>query len=279
MVSAAVYLYIDSVSVDVKVEEAIIVTTTSLSFTDAYPGNKITENIVVNNKADAWLKIGLDFVETSNEALFSLDNRLGTCDNYPNPGWREECEKRIVLDGMLLSELSTISWDANVIQGYAPHVDLILSNGNSLTFEYDKVADCGVGDYPLGELNTFKDKGIVDNTAYAWESIPGPCIGDGSADFLAQHKTLADWKSTYTGVTIDRIEIEVDNWIPGMDAPNSKVWNIAINGEEIKVKYTYEPTTADIAPGPGTTNVLVTFTIDGSSPVGEFTGNLNIARV
>ncbi len=277
LVTAGVYLYIGSASVIGTVDEPLTVSDATFSFT-GYPGT-ITENIVIDNLANVDLNVELSWVELSNEAdPFSLDNSAGTCDNYPNAGWQDECEKRIVLDGMLLSDLETISWDANVFAGYTPHVDLILSNGKSLTFEYDKVADCGVGVYPSGVLNTFDNKGIVDSGAYAWESIPGPCTGIGSGDFLAQHKTLDEWKSTYSGVTIDRIEIEVDNWILGMDAPNSDVWSIVINGNEINVDYELTTTTAVVPIGLNN-QIPVTFTVVDDSPVGDFTGVINVRRV
>jgi len=127
---------------------------------------------------------------------FLLDNSAGTCANYPAEGWREECEKRIGIDvDMPLSDLETISWSADVVKGYAPHVDVILDNGKSLTFEYATIdLDCNApASYPTGEIETFDDMGIVDNDAYAWESLPGPC-GDGA--FEAQHNTLTEWKAT-----------------------------------------------------------------------------------
>ncbi len=158
-----------------------------------------------------------------------------TCGGYDTPGWRERCEKRIVLNvPMALDNLDTISWSANVMAGYAPHVDVILDNGKSLTFEYATIdADCNVPSmYPEGEINTFDDMGIVNDNAYAWESLPGPCTGDDSVAFFEQHNTLAEWKTEYSGANIVRIELEIDNWI---SASNSDVSGILINGNSVEV--------------------------------------------
>ena len=175
---------------------------------------------------------------------YLLDASAGSCDNYPNP----TCEKRIAVDGMPLSALETISWDANVIEGYAPHVDLKLDNGKSLTFEYATIdSDCNVpAMYPTGKINTFGDMGIVYDNAYAWESIPGAC---GVSAFDAQHKTLAEWKAKYPEANIVRIEVEVDNWIPlndpTMDEANSNVWNILVNGNPVEISHLYAEERAD----------------------------------
>jgi len=172
---------------------------------------------------------GCDDIEWGYEYL--LDNSAGTCDNYPAEGWREECEKRVVLNApMALSDLDTISWSANVMDGYAPHVDVILDNGKSLTFEYATIdSDCNdPASYPTGEILTFDDMGIVDVNAYAWESLPGAC---GDAAFDAQHLTLAAWKSVYPTANIVRIDLEIDNWISASD---SDVSSILINGNSVE---------------------------------------------
>jgi len=119
-----------------------------------------------------------------------------------------------------LNDLQTISWNAKGVVGYTPHVDIFLNNGKVLVFEYAKVdsTDCDdSGDYPTGEVNTFGDKGIVNNDAYAWLSSgpAGPC---GDPTFDANHMSLADWKTSDGTEEVLRFEIEVDNWISQSEA-------------------------------------------------------------
>ncbi len=136
-----------------------------------------------------------------------------------------------------LSNLSSISWMQNVLSGYASHVDVIIDTDNNgasddaLVFEYAKVdhLDCdNVTNYPTGLINTFGDKGIVDDSAYAWlnSGPPGVC---GDASFI--HKPLSQWKSENGTADILAIEIEVDGWI---SESNAYVDNIRINGELVE---------------------------------------------
>lgn len=179
---------------------------------------------------------GCEDIEWGYEYL--LDNSAGTCSGYPNEGWQQECEKRVGLKGMPLSALTSISWDANVISGYMPHVDVILSNGKALSFAYATIgAGCNddISTYPTGEFNTF-DGVILNDDAYAWESMPGSC---GDSAFDAQHRTLAQWKLDYPGVNIVRIDLEIDDWIiesnSSFDHSNSVVKNILVNGQPVEV--------------------------------------------
>jgi len=161
----------------------------------------------------------------------------------------DDCEKRIFIDGSdvgvtTLNDLNSMSWDVNVVDGYIAHVDVIIDTDgdeerdDALVFEYAKVDpnDCDdSGDYPAGEVNTFNDKGIVNNSAYAWlnSGAPGPCGGTG---FI--HGSLSDWKAgtvneTVSGSTaIIGFEIEVDNWI---ENSKSVISNITINGAEVEI--------------------------------------------
>ncbi|MCP6727552.1 MAG: DUF5011 domain-containing protein [Patescibacteria group bacterium] len=143
-------------------------------------------------------------------------------------------EARIVIQASdigisTLNDLTSISWDVSSGTGYAPHVDVFLDNGKTLVFEYAKVdpIQCDdSADYPTGNFNTFNDKGIVDNSAYAWLSSgpPGPC---GDPTFDANHNSLTEWKGTDGSAGITKIEIEIDNWISQSEA---NVDNIIING-------------------------------------------------
>ncbi len=277
LVTAGVYLYVGSVSVDATVNEALSVSEVPISFGVVYPGETKTENVVVNNLADVSLNVELKWTMTSNN--FVLDNSEGDCLPYPS----ETCEKRIVIlvDDIgitTLNNLDTISWDADVTDGYLPHVDVFLDNGETLVFEYAKVdaSNCDDTLYPTGKLNTFDGNGIVDSDAYAWLSsgVPGPC---GLPAFDNNHKTLTQWKVVYGDVDVTKIEVEVDNWISPSD---SNVWDITINDNVIEgVTYTTDMSkTVEVSPL-GETLIPVDFTIDSDSSVGEFTGVINVERV
>jgi hypothetical protein len=139
-------------------------------------------------------------------------------------------------DSLLLEDLETLSWMQHVEEGYASHVDIFLDNSEVLVFEYAKVdpLDCDdSSDYPSGDINTFGDKGIVDDNAFAWKNgpVPGPC---GSQAFDDVHKSLADWKTEYPGVKVSTIEIEVDGWIPTNDRSTSFIDDVTVNGEVIE---------------------------------------------
>lgn len=146
-------------------------------------------------------------------------------------------EERVVVTGedsvMNLVDLDSIEWDVSDGIGYAPHVDVFLDNGETLVFEYAKVdpLDCDdSGDYPTGDFNTFNDKGIVDDSAYAWLSsgLAGAC---GVPEFEATYNSLSDWKSEYPDAKIVMFQFEVDNWIIDSSA---KLSNILINGAEVQ---------------------------------------------
>lgn len=147
----------------------------------------------------------------------------------------------------LLASLNSISWMQYVAQGYAAHVDVridTLGDGtvnDTLVFEYAKVnpANCdNSGGYPTGSVNTFGDKGIVDDTAYAWLNS-GPAGSCGNAIFDANHSSLADWKTTYPNAIITAMEIEVDGWIPTYAASEAFVDDVMINSGTVSG---FEPT-------------------------------------
>ena len=109
-----------------------------------------------------------------------------------------------------------------------------LLTANQIKAEYAKLgpAQCDdVVDYPIGNFNTFKDKGSVNSGAYAWLSS-GPAGTCGSEPFDTNHNSLAEWKvggpGGINGTTpVLRLEIEVDNWIESSEA---YIQNVLVNG-------------------------------------------------
>lgn len=171
-----------------------------------------------------------------------------------------EARIRIEPVDLLLEDLQNISWMTNVLKGYTPHVDVFLSNDKVLVFEYAKSSDVGcdtaLGSYPIGTFSTFGAiKGeIIDDTTYAWESIPGPC---GEGIFDAQHKSLNEWKTTYSGAKVIALEIEVDGWIAESEA---YVDDVRINGKIVEYFDEVAPTLSNtfIEPMFPTTSDLIT---------------------
>ncbi|MBI4116324.1 hypothetical protein HY449_01120 [Candidatus Pacearchaeota archaeon] len=156
-----------------------------------------------------------------------------------------------------LNNFENMSWQTNVILGYMPHADIFLdlnSDGISddvLVFEYAKV-DPTICDgsiipndriYPTGVLNTFDNKGILNNETYAWlnSGPPGPC---GDLTFDNNHKSLSDWKINYSGANILKIQIEVDGWIPAFPEHESYVDDVKINGQLVEF---FDEITPDIS--------------------------------
>lgn len=267
------YIFIAFVKVDATVSEALSTSTIELDLS-GFPGETITEDITIDNLASVPLNALLTWEERKNSYL--LDNTGGTC-----PG--TTCEKRITIEASdtgvtTLESLESISWDAVVLAGYLPHVDVFLDNGEVLVFEYAKVQPvCDNAPYPTGSLNTFADKGIVDDTAKAWLSsgVPGPC---GDPTFEAGYKNLSDWKAFYPTANVLRFEIEVDAWI---SPSSSEVSDILINGEITSttgVLYSTNLPQTIVLPT-GTNTFSVNFTYDGASPVGVVGGRVIIERV
>ncbi|MBA7713862.1 hypothetical protein ES703_122872 [subsurface metagenome] len=144
-------------------------------------------------------------------------------------------EDRIVVEvpaGTTLGQITSIAWSEYLIQGYPPHVDIILDLGeeveDALVFEYayNFMSHYEGASMPYGAITgawfqTFSDDGegpaIIDNDAFAWLSSRASGA-PGSPDFISG--TLAEWKDggIVGGLGIDantpvlRLEIEVDNW-------------------------------------------------------------------
>ena len=172
---------------------------------------------------------GAAFTEISTEHDVSSPNSLrlfaGEITSFPPTN---EARLRINLDsGTTLEDLESVSWMQFVDHGYISHVDVLLDTAgdgggvdDALVFEYAKVDpdDCDDSeDYPLGSVDTFGDKGIVDDGAFAWlnSGPPGPC---GDSVFDAGHKSLAEWKTAFPNAKIIALEIEVDGWIEESEA-------------------------------------------------------------
>lgn len=164
-------------------------------------------------------------------------------------------ENRIHIDAedvgvSTLSDLTSITFEQDVVAGYVGHVDVLLDTtgdgvkDDALVFEYAKVdpLDCDDSPYPTGEMSTFGDKGYVDDSAYAWLTT-GPAGGCASPATEFFWHSLADWKlgpdsseangKTVSGATaITAFEFEVDSWI--MDS-TAKMWDLKINGVEVEL--------------------------------------------
>jgi len=141
---------------------------------------------------------------------------------------------------MTLNEIDSISWDAYVVDGYAPHVDVFLDNGKTLVFEYAKVdpTDCDdAADYPDGAVNTFDDKGIINDNARAWLTSGDAGCGNDDYDcpgfidgLLSQWKVETADDSTINGNTpVLRLEIEVDGWIPTIAESEAFIDDVYVN--------------------------------------------------
>lgn len=177
-----------------------------------------------------------DDCTVTNTNNYLLDNTGGVCG-----GGSTTCEKRIYIQAKdvnvdTVSDINTIEWEASVTAGYLPHIDVLIDTDDdgvaddALVFEYDKVDDgCGDGaPYPTGELNTFGDKGSIDDSSYAWlnSGQPGNCQGDPGYTV----DTLLNWK--LLNYKVIAFELEVDNWIL---ESNSNVKNVKINGNNVEV--------------------------------------------
>ena len=167
----------------------------------------------------------------------------------------------IVIDmppGFTLGDLQSISWDYWLVEGYAPHVDIMLdivvdgTADEALVVEYaynddDKHAPVGQPTYGCltdDWYTTFSDDAdgpaAVTDTAMAWATTgaPGP-LGGTFGQYNFWYQSLADWK---TGSTINTgggdktinadtlvlaLEIEIDNWIVDTEV---YVRNMLVNG-------------------------------------------------
>jgi len=202
-----------------------------------------------------------------------------------------------------LGDISSISWESYLVEGYAPHVDILLDvsgDGNqddALVVEYAynnpsattaPTYGCTTGAW----LATFGgDPVAVISTSNMWltSQAPGPLTaiegaGTGYESLSGgfYYATLADWVSGEYVIGIDAdtsvtaIEIEVDNWVVFTEA---YVKNIVVNStsvgttttvleDVISISVVANPTTLDFGPlYPGDTSILsnvLTITNTGS---------------
>lgn len=268
LAGAALLQYYGQITQTVTVAQGVVLTggdcdtqgvcTETVSF-DAC-NEHISEEYLLSSSTTATVPLGINSNVTppedgvSSTVQFVLNNTDGEC-----PG--ETCEKRITILASdvgveTLNDLNTIEWEAFVESGYLPHIDVFLEGGQALVFEYAKVQKPydNVGDYPLGVVNTFGDRGIINNDSGAWISPGSP--GPPHMEWF----TLAEWKAGKSGNTsysdgtfrdtydIDgntkvlRFELEVDNWMKNIsshrfegDDAISTVKNILINGEPVEI--------------------------------------------
>ena len=188
-------------------------------------------------------------------------NGITTSFNYPlSVLGTKGTEDRVVVSPQAagittLSDLNSVSWNVNDGTGYAPHLDVYLdlngdgvwdsTNDDVLVFEYAKVdpnhCDNSEG-YPIGNYTTFKDKGNITGTSYAWlnSGAPGDCSSPGYyAHSLTDWKnnvnpSLANGKTILGSDKILRMEFEIDNWIEDSSATLS---SIRVNGDPVEASY------------------------------------------
>ena len=139
--------------------------------------------------------------------------------------------------GTTLGQIDSIAWSEYLIQGYPPHVDIILDMGgddtDALVFEYAHNTDSHYADGPMpyGALTgawypTFSDdtEGPVEitDTSFAWLSSGAPGPYPDGAGFIGG--TLAEWTSGSVDVSVNantpvlHLEIEIDNWVVDSEA-------------------------------------------------------------
>ncbi len=168
-------------------------------------------------------------------------------------------ESRITLNmpaGTTLGDIDSIAWSEYLVQGYPPHVDIILDlDGDSipddaLVFEYahNTSTHYAEGSPTYGAITgawykTFSDDDggpvAITGTSTAWLSsgAPGPPSAEAFID-----GTLADWKAgeisgSENADAIDeftlvlRLEIEIDNWVVFTSA---QVGDIQVTGPGVE---------------------------------------------
>jgi len=238
MVSALVLPYLAQVQTDVTVDASYVFVGENSSIASGVFGGQTisSDNLSINSQTSVNIPLDISTgVNPSDEGISHTEEYILSTVGIEghDSGIYITAEDAGV---ETLDDLINMSWNVNVLSGYIAHVDVLIDTtgdgvaDDALVFEYDKVDDgCGDGvPFPLGEMNTFGDKGIISDSSYAWLSSgsPGNCQGD--IDYTV--KTLAEWKALdYTVIGFD---VEIDNWIV---ESKSNVKNILINGNEVEL--------------------------------------------
>lgn len=248
-VSAALITYFGRITTDVAVEQAVTLTGPGCVDNDCTDTASIaggetfsSEQYVLTSITSAMAPIEIVSSITPDDPGVVVTNIYAL-----QVSGAQGTENRIYIagtdDGLdILDDLDTLSFMQYVEAGYIGHVDVLLDFNDdgiaddALVFEYDKVAapsDQAIGDMAYTRdawVDTFDDKGIVDDSAKAWLSS-GDAGPVGNPGFV--YGTLADWKAGTVDGSIDAntkivgIEIEVDNWVVDSEV---NIKSIEING-------------------------------------------------
>ena len=140
-----------------------------------------------------------------------------------------------VKPGTTLGDILEISWATYIVEGYLPHVDIILDKDgdgvkdDALVAEGAYANGNSVAGWPFDTwIQTFEGaSGVYPLWGGPWPAPPAPTkmVEDGTAVWLNSQGqfphlyTLAYWKAGTPGFGVDsttsvlRLEIEVDNWV------------------------------------------------------------------
>ncbi len=221
-----------------------------------FTGAKQSEEFKVIFKPVVKLSVEQGGKEGPDELDYSLGTTEGSATAGPSDGQARSGEEsihllttgvvgsgdeaRIVIiplpEGTTLDDIDSISWWEYLVEGYPPHVDIILD------FDDDNVADDGlVFEYaynsmthfdteapmPYGAVlddwfQTFSDDGNgpaqVDDDSSAWLSSGSPGLPAWIQGTLAQWKAGTVHGSVSASTPILRIEVEIDNWVVQSEA-------------------------------------------------------------
>lgn len=242
LVSAAVLYY--SVSQNVQVNPSFTFTGTNTADAEVSGGESVvSDDLRIDSDTSALIPLSIKTTYNPNDAgISSTEEYILSASGVAGT------ESRVYVNAedvgiSTLADLNTISWDANVMGGYLPHVDVLIDTDgdgvkdDALVFEYAKVsAPYDNAPYPTGELDTFGDKGTISDTSRAWLSsgaagdISNPAFIDG---LLSQWKAGTADDNSITGTTeVIGFDFEIDNWIADSD---SDIKNILINGNPVEI--------------------------------------------
>ena len=247
MVFVAAAIIQHSVSREVVVTEAFTFVGDSSENIEAFAGQtSLSKKMTLDSKTTVNIPLSIVTTPTDNSEITHTEEYILSTigiDGHDSGIYIDVADTNVVT----LDDLINISWDVNVLTGYIVHVDVLIdTTGNglvddALVFEYAKVAAPydNSESYPIGEVNTFGDKGIISDSSYAWLTTEdaGPVSGEGYTAY-----TLGDWKLGKTSnknskvipadVVVIGFDVEIDNWI---EDSTSDVSNVLINGNEVEL--------------------------------------------